>query len=160
MSLRIAPPSAHPTSTTNLTTHTSLSASKPSLGAPSAPGIHDTLRANLSSPNPTTQPHALQSTHPLEARLARWRATQDSLKMEGLRRTFGIAEPVRRGMELKIAREGEWRPSVLGGSAGVSGDVLAGRDTEIGWEDVFAGDETREGVDFHTEMEARLKMDW
>ena len=22
------------------------------------------------------------------------------------------------------------------------------------------GDETREGVDFHTEMEARLKMDW
>ena len=43
-------------------------------------------------------------------------------------------------MELKIAREGEWRPSVLGGSAGVSGDVLAGRDTEIGWEDVFAGE--------------------
>ena len=25
---------------------------------------------------------------------------------------------------------------------------------------VLLGDETREGVDFHTEMEARLKMNW
>lgn len=59
--------------------------------------------------------------------------------MEGLRRTFGIAEPVRRGMELKIAREGEWRASVLGGSSGVHGDVLEGRDWGCEWEDVFKG---------------------
>ena len=59
--------------------------------------------------------------------------------MTGLRRTFGIAEPVRRGMELRIAREGEWRPAVLGASAGISGDVLAGRDAEVAWEDVFKG---------------------
>ena len=59
--------------------------------------------------------------------------------MAGLRRTFGIAEPVRRGMELKIAREGEWRPGCLGGSAGVSGDVLEGRDERIEWEDVYCG---------------------
>lgn len=63
-------------------------------------------------------------------------------------------------MELKIAREGEWRPMALGGSAGVSGDVLAGKDTELTWEDVFKGDETRESVDFHAEMERKLKMDW
>jgi len=42
-------------------------------------------------------------------------------------------------MELKIAREGEWRPAVLGCSAGVSGDVLAGRDWECAWEDVYRG---------------------
>lgn len=48
----------------------------------------------------------------------------------------------------------------LGGSAGVSGDVLAGKDTELTWEDVFKGDETRESVDFHAEMERKLKMDW
>lgn len=59
--------------------------------------------------------------------------------MNTLRRTFGIAEPVRRGMELKIAKAGEWRPAALGGSAGVSSDVLAGRDTEISWEDVYTG---------------------
>ena len=80
--------------------------------------------------------------------------------MNMLRRNFGIAEPVRREMEMKICREGEWRPACLGGSAGVGGDILAGRDAELSWEDVYKGDETREGTDFHSEMEAKLKMDW
>jgi len=60
--------------------------------------------------------------------------------MEGLRRTYGISEPVRRGMELKIAREGEWRAAALGGSGGVHGDVLEGRDWGCEWEDVFTGE--------------------
>jgi len=46
---------------------------------------------------------------------------------------------VRRGMELKIASAGEWRPAALGGSSGVHKDILEGRDCEIGWEDVFKG---------------------
>ncbi|KAL9022751.1 MAG: hypothetical protein Q9185_000013 [Variospora sp. 1 TL-2023] len=156
MSLRVAPPSSHPTSTTNLT---SSSPSNPSTnGAPSAPGIHDTLRSSLSSPTPSNSQPA--STHPLEARLTAWQATQDELKMTTLRRNFGIGEPIRRGMELSIAREGEWRPMALGGSAGVSGDILAGRDTQMQWEDVYRGEETRESADFHAEMERKLKMDW
>ncbi|KAL8709957.1 MAG: hypothetical protein Q9220_005407 [cf. Caloplaca sp. 1 TL-2023] len=157
MSFRIVPPPSHPTSTTNLSAP---SPSNPSTkGAPSAPGIHDTLRSSLSSSSPSAagQP---ASTHPLEARLAAWQSTQDDLKMTALRRNFGIGEPVRRGMELKIAREGEWRPAALGGSAGVSGDILAGRDGEVQWEDVYGGDETRDRVDFHSEMERKLKMDW
>ncbi|KAI4188925.1 MAG: hypothetical protein L6R41_001811 [Letrouitia leprolyta] len=156
MSLRIAPPSSHPTSTTNLSA--SSSSNPTTKGAPSAPGIHDTLRSSLSSSNPTQT--APTSSHPLEARLAAWQSTQDEFKMTALRRNFGIGEPVRRGMELRIAREGEWRPLVLGGSAGVSGDILTGRDTEITWEDVFKNDETRESADFHAEMERKLKMDW
>ena len=68
-----------------------------------------------------------------------WRETQDKLKMEMLRRQFGIAEPIRRGMELKTVKEGEWKPAVLGGTAGVHRDILEGRDCEIGWEDVFTG---------------------
>lgn len=79
--------------------------------------------------------------------------------MNLLRRQHGIGEPVRRGMELKMCRDGEWRPMALGGSASVSGDVLSGRDTEITWEDVYRGDETREGVDFHTEVEGRVRME-
>jgi len=63
-------------------------------------------------------------------------------------------------MELQIVRSGEWRAGALGGSAGVSGDILEGRDTEVAWEDIFGGDELREGVDFHAEMESRLKMNW
>ncbi len=135
--LRIVPASGHATSTTNL--HTTPSSSSVSKGAPSAPGIHDTLRFNLASTTTTTTAPQPTSSHPLEARLARWQQTQDDLKMESLRRTFGVAEPVRRGMELKLAREGEWRPQALGGSAGVHGAILAGRDAEVAWEDVYRG---------------------
>jgi proteasome maturation protein len=79
--------------------------------------------------------------------------------MEGLRRTFGMAEPIRRGMELKIAREGEWRPLVLGGGRpGVHEDILSGRDTTLGWEDVFTGTEMRSVPGFHEEMEAKARM--
>jgi proteasome maturation protein len=72
-----------------------------------------------------------------------WRATQDAMKMESLRRAYGIAEPVRRGMELKIVRDGSFRPAVLGGMKGgnVHEDILSigGRDTEVQWEDIFHG---------------------
>ena len=79
------------------------------------------------------------SSHALEARLLHWRQNQGSLKMEGLRRTFGIAEPVRRGMELDMVKAGEWRAQSLGGSAGVSSEILEGRDSNCDWEDIFIG---------------------
>jgi hypothetical protein len=86
----------------------------------------------------------------LETRLKKWEETQDQLKMEGLRRTFGISEPIRRGMELKVVREGEWRPVVLGGNRkGVHEDILTGKDTSIEWEDVFMGEESRTLPNFH-----------
>jgi proteasome maturation protein len=62
--------------------------------------------------------------------------------MENLRRVYGIAEPIRRGMEMKIVRDGTWRPAALGGG-GAMGNIheeilaLGGRETEITWEDVF-----------------------
>ncbi|KAF1982969.1 hypothetical protein K402DRAFT_397107 [Aulographum hederae CBS 113979] len=156
MSLRFIPPSAHPSSTT------------PHLSAPSAPGVHDTLRANLSltspaplkTPSTTVTTTTLQSAHPLEARLAGWRAAEDARRMEGLRRTYGAAEPIRRGLELATVRAGEWRPRALGGSACVHSDILSGRDWEMDWEDVFVGEEMRHVPDFHTEMEHNLRMNW
>ncbi|KAL1977379.1 hypothetical protein VTN31DRAFT_238 [Thermomyces dupontii] len=181
MSLRIVPPTTHASQTSNttggrnhssfLTTATSGPASSHPKGAPSAPGLPDTLRANLTRQAPigppSSHPYNTEppvSTHPLEARLKQWRATQDALKMETLRRTFGMAEPIRRQMELKIVRDSEFRPMVLGGgrSSSVHEDILVigGRDTEIDWEDVFTGDEFREPPSFHDEMEKRLRMDW
>ncbi|KAI9815377.1 MAG: hypothetical protein M1832_005516 [Thelocarpon impressellum] len=146
MSLRITPASAHPTQ------HASSTAT-----APSAPGLPDALRASTATASNTTP----SSSHPLETRLQKWAATQEALKLQSLRRTFGIAEPVRRGMELRICDAGEWRPAVLsGGSSGVHGDILRGREAEMGWEDVWRGDETRPTTDFHTEMEGRLRMNW
>ena len=70
-----------------------------------------------------------------------------------------MAEPIRRGMELKIAREGEWRPMVLGGGQrGVHEDILSGRDTTCSWEDVFTGTEMRSIPGFHEEVEAKVRM--
>ncbi|OAX83102.1 hypothetical protein ACJ72_02545 [Emergomyces africanus] len=162
MSLRIAPPASNATRTSN-------TASVPHLskGAPSAPGVHDTLRASLTSAptTPTTQQQqTTTSTHPLEARLLQWRQTHDAMKMESLRRVYGLAEPIRRGMELKIVQEGQWKPAALGGrnESNIHADILAlgGRETEVSWEDVFDGDELREPPTFHDEMEHRLKMNW
>lgn len=143
-------------------------------GAPSAPGLHDTLRAgvgpaplvaNSTDPSSASSTPAADSAHPLEARLKAWQATQESLRMETLRRTFGMAEPIRRGMELKIAREGEWRPAVLAasgaggaGGAGVHEEILRGRETSIDWEDIFTGEGTRNVVGLHDEMERKLRI--
>ncbi|UKZ47345.1 hypothetical protein TrVGV298_001563 [Trichoderma virens] len=130
MSMRIVPASGAP-STFNHTNHSS--------SAPSAPGIHDTLRHG--------------------ARLKSWEATQEAVRMETLRRTFGIAEPIRRGMELKIVRDGEWRPLALGaGLPSVHEDILKGREDTITWDDVFTGSETRSVPGFHDEMEKKLKI--
>lgn len=80
--------------------------------------------------------------------------------MESLRRTFGIAEPIRRGMELKITREGQWRPMALGGGVAnsVHEDILKGRDASVDWEDIFTGEEQRSAVGVHEEMERKLKI--
>ncbi|OQO09705.1 hypothetical protein B0A48_05108 [Cryoendolithus antarcticus] len=163
MSLRLVPTPSHASTTPS------------AIGAPSAPGVHDTLRHNLAltSSAPAKSSTSLTSTttsgHPLESRLHAWKQTQDALKHSMLRRQFGLAEPVRRAMELGVVAQGEWRPSVLGpighgGSAGVHRDILEGRDWECSWEDVFEGDvfagaAAAEGMGFHAEMETRSGMD-
>ncbi|KAK4234707.1 proteasome maturation factor UMP1-domain-containing protein [Achaetomium macrosporum] len=155
MSMRIVPAEAHLTSYSHLASR--------QLSAPSAPGLYDTLRAGVGpSPFDAADPHKPSSAHPLEARLKAWETTRESLRMEMLRRTYGMAEPIRRGMELKITREGEWRPMALGGGNGGMGsvheEILAGKDDTISWEDVFTGEETRAVVGVHEEMERKLKM--
>ncbi|KAI9736463.1 MAG: 20S proteasome maturation factor [Claussenomyces sp. TS43310] len=156
MSLRLVPAASHPIRTTPTNT-----------SAPSAPGLHDTLRHGIgptttasSSSSSTSAP--LDSAHPLEARLAQWSATQDALKLEGLRRTFGMAEPIRRGMELRTVREGEWRPLALGAAAaarpGLHEDILTGRDATCAWEDIFVGDELRASLGVQEEMERKVRM--
>ncbi|KAF2227022.1 hypothetical protein BDZ85DRAFT_57170 [Elsinoe ampelina] len=174
MSLRLVPAPVHPTST-QLTT-----------SAPSAPGVPDPLRSRLALTVPVpakgsslaTQPastsQAPASSHPLETRLSAWRATTEATKMNMLARQYGIAEPVRRRLELQSCAAGEWRPAVLGGEGrgfgsawgsgsawtgtGVHADILLGREAEVGWEDVFVGCPLRKVVGFHEEMEGRVGM--
>ncbi|EZF34832.1 hypothetical protein H109_02654 [Trichophyton interdigitale MR816] len=160
MSLRITPQTNYSPQTSN----TSKKTPQPHLrnGAPSAPGLPDTLRSSLTAAPETPGLQNTNSTHPLEARLLNWRQTQDAMKMESIRRIHGMAEPVRRGMEMKIVRDSQWKPAVLGGNmhGSIHEDILAlgGRETEVTWEDVYPGDELREPPSFHDELEHRLKM--
>ncbi|CAD6499171.1 BgTH12-04823 [Blumeria graminis f. sp. triticale] len=151
--MRIAPPTTHSDTFTHLPPS--------SRGAPSAPGVHDLIRAGV---GPTQSQHGLSSApdsaHPLETRLKKWEETQEALKMEGLRRTFGMAEPIRRGMELKMTRDGHWKPACLGGGTerSIHEDILMGNDTSCQWEDIYKGDETRRVPGFHEELEQRVRM--
>ncbi|KIV94036.1 hypothetical protein PV10_05194 [Exophiala mesophila] len=173
MSLRIAPSASHPSSTSNTTTSkltsttTTTSSSTPStnLGAPSAPGLHDTLRAAHTHEATTT----ITSSHPLESRLQNWTRTQERTQMNLMRRNFGLAEPLRRGMELKMVRDADsFRPSVLGAPSRLHDDILTGRDTAMDWEDVYAGQDglkmglnqggDGQGVGWTEEMERKVGM--
>jgi proteasome maturation protein len=150
MSMRIVPANSNAQTFSHAAQNTS---------APSAPGIHDTLRHGVGLSPLEAKSSQPVSGHPLESRLKNWEATQESLRMESLRRTFGMAEPIRRGMELKIVRDGEWRPLALGGGLpSLHEAILRGREDTITWEDVFTGDETRPVAGVHDEMERKLKI--
>ncbi|KAK4097006.1 proteasome maturation factor UMP1 [Parathielavia hyrcaniae] len=155
MSLRIVPADGYLSSFTHNPSHNT--------SAPSAPGLHDTLRAGVGPSALDAADNKPTSAHPLEGRLRSWEATREALRMETLRRAYGVAEPVRRQMELKITREGEWKPMALGGAGSggmgsVHQEILAGRDDTISWEDVFTGEEMRPVVGMHEEMERKVKM--
>lgn len=151
--MRVVPQGSKPTTFTGTTT-----------SAPSAPGIHDTLRHGVGASAYDVASGTPASTHPLEARLRNWEATQDAVRMNSLRRTFGMGEPIRRAMELKMVRESEWRPIELRAAAGdalpsVHEDILRGRDETITWDDVFTGETAvRQVPGVHEEMERKLKI--
>lgn len=45
-----------------------------------------------------------------------------------------------------VAKSDGFRPTVLGPASSVHGDILAGRDAEIQWEDVYNGQDGLRGV--------------
>jgi len=146
MSLRVVPASGH------ASTVSSVANSK---GAPSVRSVPDALRNR----GPYSVSADVNSNHPLEARLKQWDETQYNLKMEQLRRLYGAAEPIKRGMEIKMCAD--YKPMQLGGPSNLHKDILENRDCSINWEDVYKGtDNVWETPDFHTELEAKCKMNW
>lgn len=174
--LRIAPSSAHPTTTSTpaaASRNQSNQKSSQYPTAPSAPGLPDTLRAPTNTTSSHTAASTTSSSHPLETRLTAWRSTQKELQHSLLRRNFGLAEPLRRSYELNLVRDADaFRPSALGPSSSIHDDILSGRDAEMSWEDVYAGQdglrmvegqgmsEAKTGVDggWHGEMEGFVRM--
>ncbi|KAF8463494.1 proteasome maturation factor UMP1-domain-containing protein [Kalaharituber pfeilii] len=143
--LRLAPPPPYAAKISHVA---------PSKGAPSAPtSVHDTMREGLPHTVATLNIH-----HPLEHRLKGWEEQQEKIKMEGLRRVFGLGEPIRRGMEMKIVGS-DFRPKVLGGPSNLHLDILKNKDWTLDWDDIFT-DCDRDMPSFHDEMETRLRMKW
>lgn len=128
--------------------------------APSAPALVDTFRAG----GPVRQASTLNGRHPLEARLAHWDAQEEEMHMTTRRRLHGVADPMRREMELHLVSLSEQRPLLLGGSSHIHTDVLRGRDWSLDWEDVYPDaidttkDTTVEG-NLHAAMEQALHLD-
>lgn len=146
-----------PGQTTTHTTSITNTAAQPT--APSAPALVDTLRAG----GPVGHASTLNGRHPLEARLAHWDAQQEEMHMATRRRLHGVADPMRREMELHLVSLTEQRPLLLGGSSHIHADVLRGRDWSIDWEDIYpdtvdtAADTTVEGS-LHAAMEKALHL--
>ncbi|QPG75707.1 hypothetical protein FOA43_003066 [Brettanomyces nanus] len=123
--------------------------------APSAPGVVDTLRSGEA---PLSISSKVNNRHPLQSRIEKWDQTQRDLQLETYRRTFGVADPIRREMELNIVKETDFRPTLFGFSAITSPslDILLNKETTIGWEDIYTGFNDAKPTDFHTEMEKQM----
>ncbi|KAH3670661.1 hypothetical protein OGAPHI_001176 [Ogataea philodendri] len=108
--------------------------------APSAPGLHDTLR---SGEGPLSVSSKINNRHPLEGRISNWEATQRHHQLETYRRIFGAADPIKREMELKLVQDSQFKPAVLGGPSDLHTDILLNRETTIDWEDIYTGKFTK-----------------
>lgn len=128
--------------------------------APSAPGLVDTLRAQ----GPVSIASQLNNRHPIESRILNWEENTTRAKTETHRRVFGMADPIKREMELNIVKQSEFRPQVLGGSSNIHSDILLNKDTSIDWEDVYTHSSdlllhnTANSSPLHTEMEHTLRI--
>ncbi|KAG0681030.1 20S proteasome maturation factor [Pichia californica] len=116
MSLSIAPEAVHPSGIRNTDYAPS---------APSAPGLVDTLRAG----GPVSIASKINNRHPIESRILNWEENTTKSKMETHRRIFGMADPIKREMELSIVQQSEFRPQILGGSSNIHSDILKNKDT-------------------------------
>ncbi len=71
--------------------------------------------------------------HPLEKTEINYQSTQEALKMDILKDTYGIAMPIKLEMEKWIVTKSQRLPPLH--NENLSLDVLLGRDHEIGFED-------------------------
>jgi proteasome maturation protein len=102
--------------------------------APSAPGLPDTFRAG--GPAMVGVAATINNRHPIESRIATWEQTQAQMHAETRRRMHGIADPVKRDMELELVTTSELRPGLV--SSNIHSDILRNKDTSIDWEDVYS----------------------
>ncbi|QLQ81525.1 hypothetical protein HG537_0F02860 [Torulaspora globosa] len=94
--------------------------------------LPDTFRSQEGGAVPLSS--QLSDRHPLETRLVDWKQTQRNRQLEQYRQIFGIAEPMKRVMELEIVERTDFNPL---NQTSLHRDILLNKETSIDWEDVY-----------------------
>ncbi|SMN19582.1 similar to Saccharomyces cerevisiae YBR173C UMP1 Short-lived chaperone required for correct maturation of the 20S proteasome [Maudiozyma saulgeensis] len=140
--------------------NTSVSTSQDTLHQSNAiPSLPDTLRQQNGGAVPLSS--QIGNHHPLQDRITNWESTQRDRQLEQYRQIFGIAEPMKRVMELEIIEKSGFNPIHNNGNS-LHKDILLNKDTSIDWEDVYTTNEqitsTAVAKDIHTVMENNLNL--
>lgn len=116
--------------------------------------IETPLGADISAvPQPAAQ--NFNGSHPLEQRVANWRANEEAFKMQLLQRSQGAAEPIRRQMEIQLVEKSTFVPEIVGGPSNLHLDILRNQDASIDWEDVHKDDQR---YDFQQELQKKMGL--
>ncbi|KAJ3179753.1 hypothetical protein HDU85_004754 [Gaertneriomyces sp. JEL0708] len=114
-------------------------------------GVHDTLREGFRSVRSEVMPR-----HPIDEIQENWKETQDKLRMDMHRRTFGIHAPLRLQMEKAIVSQPRRIPVLP--QTNLALEILEGRDTTIDYEDFLGDPFSSNLVDPHEAMERVLGL--
>lgn len=82
-----------------------------------------------------------------------WEKQQAEVRLETMRRVYGLAEPVRRGMELHIVQQGA-RPALMGSPVGL--DILNNTDLKLDVDDVFRSMPSDKSL--HDDMDRKVRF--
>ncbi|CCE64672.1 hypothetical protein TPHA_0I01680 [Tetrapisispora phaffii CBS 4417] len=128
------------------------------LASNALPSLPDTLRQQQGAVPIATQ---VNDRHPLESRIRNWDQTQQNRQLEQYREIFGIAEPLKRVMDLKLVEQADFNPLHAGKNTTTTSlhrDVLLNKECNVDWEDVYQGglQNNMIGNDVHTMIEKKL----
>lgn len=114
--------------------------------------LPDTLRQQEGGAVPLSS--QLNDRHPLEAHLQNWDATQRNRQLEQYRQLFGVAEPMKRVMELEIVERTDFNPL---NQSSLHRDILLNKDASIDWEDVYPGVGLQSGLNLGSDVHAQIE---
>lgn len=126
-----------------------------------APALPDALRHQDGGSAPLSS--QLNGKHPLEKSIQNWDQTQRERNMQQYKQVFGVAEPLRREMELQIVQNSDFNPlSSLTNGSSIHRDILLNKEASVDWEDIYPGTGLTGGVnlgaDVHGSIEKQLGL--
>lgn len=129
------------------------------LASNAAPALSDRLRPQNGGSTPLSS--QVNGKHPLEQRLKNWDQTQHERNLQQYRQVFGVAEPLKREMELQIVENTDFNPlASCANTSSLHRDILLNKEASVDWEDIYPGTGFSGGVnlgaDVHGAIEKQL----